>query len=49
MPETAARGPAERAAHSSGHQEWGGLVVAELLDRVAHETAWLDRLIRRAG
>jgi DNA-binding PadR family transcriptional regulator len=41
---------AERAADSSsGHQEWGGLVVAELLDRVARDRAWVDRLINTAG
>jgi DNA-binding PadR family transcriptional regulator len=38
------KGQAERAAASAGHRVWGGLVTAELLERVARERAWLSRL-----
>jgi DNA-binding PadR family transcriptional regulator len=43
------RNQADRAANSANHQQWGGLVVAELLDRVASEQAWIERLTSRAG
>jgi len=34
---------AERSTRSRNH-EWGGLVVAELADRVDRELAWIERL-----
>ncbi|GAA2376859.1 PadR family transcriptional regulator [Dactylosporangium salmoneum] len=39
---------AERTASSRSHH-WGGLVVAELADRVERELAWLARLTELAG
>jgi DNA-binding PadR family transcriptional regulator len=35
---------AGRAAASPRNREWGGLVVAELADRIDRELAWIERL-----
>ncbi|MFI5894774.1 PadR family transcriptional regulator [Actinoplanes sp. NPDC051513] len=39
---------AERTAASPRNHRWGGLVVAELADRIDRELAWIDRLTAQA-
>ena len=43
------RGLAERTAASPRNHRWGGLVVAELADRIDRELAWIARLTDLAG
>lgn len=40
---------ARRAVASDQVHEWGSFVVAELLDRLHREQAWLDRITERIG
>ncbi|MFG2040349.1 PadR family transcriptional regulator [Dactylosporangium sp. NPDC048998] len=43
------RALAEQTAASPRNHRWGGLVVAELADRVERELAWIARLAELAG
>jgi DNA-binding PadR family transcriptional regulator len=35
---------AERSAESAAHRTWGQRITAELIDRVDHERAWIEKL-----